>query len=88
MTNVINYVDRWVGLSSNLKAYENFRELLIREQRLHNSDSQLATFVRERKLDWLDSVVESATLYERACNGVENERTYGRIEELKNRRGL
>ena len=66
VTKVSNYFDRWVGLSSTPKTYENLRELLIREQCLHNSDSQLATFVRERKLDSLDSVIESATLYERA----------------------
>ena len=48
VTKVSNYFDRWVGLSSTPKAYENLRELLIREPCLHNSDSQLATFVRER----------------------------------------
>ena len=66
VTKVSNYFDRWVGLSSTQKTYENLRELLIREQCLHTSESQLATFVRERKLDSLDSVIESATLYERA----------------------
>ena len=66
MTKVSNYFDRWVGLSSTPKTYENLSELLIRKQCLHNSDSQLATFVRERKLDSLDSVIESVTLYKKA----------------------
>ena len=43
-----DYFDRWVGLSSTPKTYEFLYELLIREQCLHNSDSKLATFVRER----------------------------------------
>ena len=66
MTKVSNCFDRWLGLSSTPKTYENLRAMLIREHCLHNPDSQLATFVRKRTLDSLDSVIESATLYERA----------------------
>ena len=82
VTKVSNYFDRWVGLSSTPKTYENLRELLIREQCLHNSDSQLASFVRERKLDSLDSDIESATLNERAHH---RKRVIHKIHKNKNK---
>lgn len=65
-TKVSNYFDRWVGLAGVEQTYDGLRQLLIREQCLHNSDPQLSTFVRERKADSIDSIIESATLFERA----------------------
>ena len=66
VTKVGNYFDRWVSLSGVEQNYAGLRQLLIREQCLHNSDAQLSTFVRERNPDSLDSVLESATCFERA----------------------
>ncbi len=66
VTKIGNFFDRWVGLSGVEQNYAGLRQLLIREQCLHNSDPQLSTFVRERDPDSLNSVIEAATCFERA----------------------
>ena len=68
VSKIENYFDRWIQLSGIDHSFENLRELIIKEQCLHNSDSQLATFVKEHEASTLERVIDYASLFEKAHN--------------------
>lgn len=64
-----HYFDRWVELSKTETEFESLRALLIRERFLHGCGSNLALYLKERRAESLEDMLELADQFLEAQGG-------------------
>ncbi|XP_075749486.1 uncharacterized protein LOC142814527 isoform X1 [Rhipicephalus microplus] len=64
-----HYFDRWIELSGTAQEYDELRELLIREQFLTSCHPSLSLYLKERKADSLEDMLELADQFLEAQGG-------------------
>ena len=63
MNRIDHYLTRWMTLGKIQNTYEDLRDLIVREQFLHNCDKDVNIYLREKKLGSSKRVAEFADRY-------------------------
>uniref|UniRef100_A0A6G5A169 Putative tick transposon n=1 Tax=Rhipicephalus microplus TaxID=6941 RepID=A0A6G5A169_RHIMP len=76
--------DRWIEHSGTAQEYDDLRELLIREQFLTSCHPSLSLYLKERKAESLEGMLESADQFLEAQRGTDLAKVKECPEDSKN----
>jgi len=70
VTRIESYLDKWMAMAGAKKSYEDLRRLVVTERFIEACPGEMAAYLREKKVDSLESLVATADRFQEAY-GVE-----------------
>ncbi|KAK7114676.1 hypothetical protein V1264_000698 [Littorina saxatilis] len=79
ITQISLFLDRWVEMSNIGESFDDFKDLILTEQVYESMPTELVTYVKDRKPNSIDDVIDTVNLYEE--NRPKESRRHGKKPE-------